>query len=347
MFQAQEESADYEYPRGPLKRYHEEEAILQANGSTIGFTEHRNKRLQTLPLRTSPTAPRGWSYSQSDTPFEGGQQRLDHTMTPPGSFSEVPPQAQKEFQQDDANYASLQQRQSNFSYLGSIPAITGSGDLDMDTAMDDMIGSTSHATYEASNCHIAPEYIDDSQGSTTAGCSPTSLPPSFAVRGNNWGGAAGNIMQSNNSMANSGVCSVSRSLEHPGVLGEWSMTQNRSLPSPISDSGAFDDQPGQAQIEGCGDHDSEIVQNFDPTAAMLSSPLPMAASSPIRGSNGGTDSDPAATPSPRKGHTRSRHTIVAWTAQPGMKRAFTIGYRADCEKCVNRVPGHFNHIIVS
>ena len=42
MFQAQEESTDYEYPRGPLKRYHEEEAILQANGSTIGFTEHRN-----------------------------------------------------------------------------------------------------------------------------------------------------------------------------------------------------------------------------------------------------------------------------------------------------------------
>ncbi len=29
------------------------------------------------------------------------------------------------------------------------------------------------------------------------------------------------------------------------------------------------------------------------------------------------------------------------------EKSFSIGYRADCEKCRNRVPGHFNHIIVS
>lgn len=270
-------------------------------------------------------------------------------MTPPGSFSEAPPQAQREIQQVDANYAGLQQHQSSYSYQGNISAMTGSGDLDMDMAMDDTIGSTPHATYEASDCRIAPEHTDGSQGSVNAGCSPTSIPQSVAVqvRGNNWGGAAGNIMHNNNHMVNSGVCAVSRSLEHPGIIGEWTMTKNRSLPSPISESGVFDDLPDQEQIEGCGEHDSEIPQNFDQPAAMLSSPMPMASSSPIRGSNVATDSDPAATPSPRKGHTRSRHTIVAWTAQPGMKKAFTIGYRADCEKCVNRVPGHFNHIIVS
>jgi len=50
----------------------------------------------------------------------------------------------------------------------------------------------------------------------------------------------------------------------------------------------------------------------------------------------------------KKGHTRSKHTLSAWTApQPGMKRTFSIGYRADCEKCRAKVPGHFNHIIIS
>ncbi|OIW24679.1 hypothetical protein CONLIGDRAFT_584053 [Coniochaeta ligniaria NRRL 30616] len=56
----------------------------------------------------------------------------------------------------------------------------------------------------------------------------------------------------------------------------------------------------------------------------------------------------AATPSPpRKGHSRSRHTVNNWTQQPGMKKSFSIGYRSDCEKCRLKVPGHFNHIIIS
>ncbi|CRK23673.1 hypothetical protein BN1708_018050, partial [Verticillium longisporum] len=54
-----------------------------------------------------------------------------------------------------------------------------------------------------------------------------------------------------------------------------------------------------------------------------------------------------ATPSPgrSRGHMRSHHTINTWTWQPGMKKSFSIGYRADCEKCRLKVPGHFNHII--
>lgn len=43
MFSSQPESADFDYPRGPSKRYHEEEAAADGmNGSTMGFTEHRN-----------------------------------------------------------------------------------------------------------------------------------------------------------------------------------------------------------------------------------------------------------------------------------------------------------------
>lgn len=52
----------------------------------------------------------------------------------------------------------------------------------------------------------------------------------------------------------------------------------------------------------------------------------------------------------KKGHHRSKHSVRAWvsTAEeraPVMKRSFSMGYRADCEKCRQRVPGHFSHII--
>lgn len=53
----------------------------------------------------------------------------------------------------------------------------------------------------------------------------------------------------------------------------------------------------------------------------------------------------------KKGHTRSKHSLRNWTGfggdlgGSGMKRSFSMGYRADCEKCRMRVPGHFSHII--
>jgi hypothetical protein len=55
----------------------------------------------------------------------------------------------------------------------------------------------------------------------------------------------------------------------------------------------------------------------------------------------------------RKGHSRSKHSLRNWAGfggelngnGAGMKRTFTMGYRADCEKCQNKVPGHFSHII--
>ena len=53
----------------------------------------------------------------------------------------------------------------------------------------------------------------------------------------------------------------------------------------------------------------------------------------------------------KKGHQRSKHSLRNWTgfdmgvSGHGMKRSFSMGYRADCEKCRLRVPGHFSHII--
>ncbi|KAH8770522.1 hypothetical protein BGZ57DRAFT_1005827 [Hyaloscypha finlandica] len=53
----------------------------------------------------------------------------------------------------------------------------------------------------------------------------------------------------------------------------------------------------------------------------------------------------------KKGHQRSKHSLRNWTGletsspTQGLKRSFSMGYRADCEKCRMKVPGHFSHII--
>jgi hypothetical protein len=57
----------------------------------------------------------------------------------------------------------------------------------------------------------------------------------------------------------------------------------------------------------------------------------------------------------KKGHARSKHSLRNWDGFGGQvssqgtapKKTFSIGYRADCEKCRNKVPGHFSHIITS
>jgi hypothetical protein len=52
----------------------------------------------------------------------------------------------------------------------------------------------------------------------------------------------------------------------------------------------------------------------------------------------------------KKGHSRSKHSLRNWNGlgegnPSGSKRGFSMGYRADCEKCRMKVPGHFSHII--
>lgn len=55
----------------------------------------------------------------------------------------------------------------------------------------------------------------------------------------------------------------------------------------------------------------------------------------------------------KKGHQRSKHSVRQWSgyggdlqsAGQGMRRSFSMGYRADCDKCRLKVPGHFSHII--
>lgn len=70
----------------------------------------------------------------------------------------------------------------------------------------------------------------------------------------------------------------------------------------------------------------------------------------------------------KKGHERMRHSLRAWgsfldgdedggggggggAGPPGLapggagKRGFSMGYRADCERCRMKVPGHFSHVV--
>ncbi|CAG8977889.1 hypothetical protein HYALB_00001766 [Hymenoscyphus albidus] len=65
-----------------------------------------------------------------------------------------------------------------------------------------------------------------------------------------------------------------------------------------------------------------------------------------------TSSQPDKETPTKKGHQRSKHSLRNWTGfngelagGSGMKKSFSMGYRADCEKCRMKVPGHFSHII--
>lgn len=193
--------------------------------------------------------------------------------------------------------------------------------------------------------HLHAGHLGVAQGTLDATTRmPTPIQPSFAaqVRGQQceWAENASAGMQS----AGPSGQSVPRSM---GSTSDWQSVQtNRRLPSPISEcddvmSSQFQDPQDMPDhcahsihtLEGHQSHEMEHPN------AMMELERPRTA-----------DADGSESPGPspsRRGHMRSKHTINTWTWQPGMKRSFSIGYRADCEKCRLKVPGHFNHIIIS
>lgn len=218
--------------------------------------------------------------------------------------------------------------------------------------------------------HLGPGQLqpDPVQSGDIASRMPTPIHCSFAaqVRGNNWSGAAGNVTAPHGYSQTPSDRSIPRSLDHH-VIADWNMVQNRRLPSPISESGG--EELGSPRMV----LDSQLRHGMPPRAASamdFSAPqrTPSSLSTvsdvtgdsssafPFPGHSEGADAtchanamdvETPVAPSPKKGHTRSRHTLNSWTQVPGMKKTFSIGYRADCEKCRQKVPGHFNHIIVS
>lgn len=360
-----------------------------------------------MPLRTSPKSTR-WSgatnFPPSDPAF--GLVAPPRTITPGNSDSDSPSAL------DHSAWApepELPRQQSQ-------PCQMDMGEVDHDMDMMDLSEPVPQhdqtGTYNAQQQeqHLQPGPLQpDTAASNLTGRMPTPIHCSFAeqVRGKNWGGAAGNMHSGNfydstshvsnstafndNSMVvdvsqgmgeriGSGEESIPRSLDGESATGhsmlDWSMLQNRRLPSPISESGGEDNGLESPQMMLDSQHFPRQQQHTG-HLSHLTHQHPLISSLPSRGNlatiqtdqhsnttigregtpgeHGGMDvegstSPSSSTPSPGKkfGHTRSKHTISSWTnLQPGMKRSFAIGYRADCEKCKNKVPGHFNHIIVS
>lgn len=171
---------------------------------------------------------------------------------------------------------------------------------------------------------------------------PTPIQPSFAaqVRGQQceWAENTSAGMQT----AGPNGQSVPRSM---GSTADWQSVQNnRRLPSPISEcddvmSSQFHDNQDMPE------HCAHSIHTLEGESHEMEHPNAMDLERPHTADADGSES-PGPSPS-RRGHMRSKHTINTWTWQPGMKRSFAIGYRADCEKCRLKVPGHFNHIIIS
>ncbi|KAK5662320.1 hypothetical protein OQA88_8226 [Cercophora sp. LCS_1] len=357
----------HEWPEAQRKRAREDEYADISGGGTLGFTEHRSKRLQSLPLRTSPNSKRWAERPSFPSNPSFGAPAAPSTITPGESPSE------EQLQQRWADEPELVS--SNGMAMQSI-------DQDMD-----MMDTSDHPTIQGQIQHLEPGALQPDMAAVPMGARmPTPINCSFAaqIRGNNWGGAAGNALsaEDHNPLAFNvntmvGMCqppslmgheSVPRSLDGPAaaaqVMADWNMVQNRRLPSPISENGGEDSPESprmsldsSAQQIGHLDHltHHHPLLSSLPARSNSAGELGQASPPPREGTPGSEsvngnamDVESPATPSPKKGHTRSRHTLNSWTAlQPGMKRSFSIGYRADCEKCRMKVPGHFNHIILS
>ncbi|OAR01758.1 hypothetical protein LLEC1_07133 [Akanthomyces lecanii] len=252
-----------------------------ASGST-GFSEHRAKRLQCLPVRTSPMSTQ--HSLQSPTMMASG---MDGTEFPPNT-----------------NYSTWQNNASDYQQTAMMDTI------EMQSAVP------SHLQPDAATSRI-----------------PTPIQPSFAdqLRGQQWANsAAGRHGVVNMGHHQAGIADqpCAQCDAPPGQ--DWQ--SNRRLPSPISES------------EDCMAHspgNSAALLAMEHPNAMMDIEIQR------HGTSDDGEGDPDSPNSHRKGHTRSRHTVNTWTWQPGMKRSFSIGYRSDCDKCRDKVPGHFNHIIIS
>ncbi|KOS19852.1 hypothetical protein ESCO_005612 [Escovopsis weberi] len=190
---------------------------------------------------------------------------------------------------------------------------------------------------------------------------PTPMQPTFAaqVRGQHceWAGP-GPALSNRNGVVNLGHHSSGFSNDQyvPRAVSnatEWQASHNhRRLPSPITEDDLSPEQAigSLAMMLDEGNNMAMIAPEVLALAAphrTMDHPNAMMdiESSPTHHMDVERDS-----PSPgsaKKGHVRSKHTIDSWTWQPGMKKSFSIGYRADCEKCRLKVPGHFNHIVIS
>ncbi|KAL4956952.1 hypothetical protein BDW69DRAFT_157380 [Aspergillus filifer] len=114
--------------------------------------------------------------------------------------------------------------------------------------------------------------------------------------------------------------------------GEGAWWHCQRLPSPVSDNG-----DSMSDIKGTSD-EADMDYELSPTRS-IQSPGPM---------NSSTMEAEAADVRERLSSLDipdQRNTKAAVTLKPPKKLGFSMGYRADCDKCRRRVPGHYSHII--
>ncbi|KAL2759964.1 hypothetical protein ACRALDRAFT_2024055 [Sodiomyces alcalophilus JCM 7366] len=139
---------------------------------------------------------------------------------------------------------------------------------------------------------------------------------------------------------------------HMQAEDDWPAAIHHRIPSPISEA---ESRPGSANpviwAEDRGNinpgHQQPPPPDTNDAGTMAPSPYGQSSPASMPSVSEATSSPAMSSPGRTRGHVRSLHTVNSWTWQPGMKRSFSIGYRADCEKCRLKVPGHFNHIVVS
>ncbi|KAK7931309.1 hypothetical protein PG985_002021 [Apiospora marii] len=344
----------HHWPEASRKRGREEDEFGSAD--SMGFADHRNKRLHSLPLRTSPPP----HHKRGSHPPIFSTNSMAATITPTDSDSE-----------------DMQSRSHMSPWVSTLPMQqqqhAPDSSMEVDRDMDMMDGTANHLDHSAG----------DGYSSSNTGRIPTPINATFAaqVRGNNWT-SANQQMNSNfgpeelashlgnaelgagphQAFPSAADPSVPRSLD--GSAG-WSMIQNRRLPSPISESGGEELPASPGMVLDASQQRPylpHMPHSTNPAMAALHPNLEICHETIAEDDTGMMDADgdacpeegsspssAPATPSPRSkyGHQRSKHTLNSWTIQPGMKKSFSIGYRADCDKCRQKIPGHFNHIIIS
>jgi hypothetical protein len=196
-------------------------------------------------------------------------------------------------------------------------------DFDMDMDMDQDVISQSPSSPFTSALSLRPAMLNaslfGSDPSNNTGRMPTPMHPTFRRSGMNGlgfpaSGSAGGLGLNNTTIA---MPSMQAPTSRKASRQELDEDRNRRIPSPISEDFDYPNTPTaltQSQL-------SRLSFTHDNPADQM-------------------EMDEAETPPPTP---RGRKRSGALTG-PGR---FSMGYRDDCEKCLQRVPGHISHFLPS
>ncbi|KAF1921257.1 hypothetical protein BDU57DRAFT_509983 [Ampelomyces quisqualis] len=240
---------------------------------------------------------------------------LRPSLTPPRLVSDVEAMtpAQSDWEEMDCpipSYGHAQSSQPN--------------DFDMDME-DDHFAVRSQPSQSPQGFFMRPAMLNTSlfgaDAVNTNGRIPTPIHPTFKRSGMNGlgfptSGAAGGLHTSNH---NVGVPSMQAPTSRRTAHQTFNDDCSRRLPSPISEDEDIPDTPTaltQSQLSRLSFSQANPADRMDMETSPSSLALP---------------------PTTPRGRKRSG-------ALTGMGR-FSMGYREDCEKCRQRVPGHYSHFL--